>query len=249
MYSGKVSFIRRVQIFFTEDILWNPVLMPTIILGIIYFSYSKKMFETKWEKFALILLAVFTYVFVFIGGTRYKYYLQIVGAFTVFGVIFWVQLFDQIIKKLMQHKKRTISIATVIYIVSLLVFSNCAPYYFKTADYYPQLRIAKIIKENNGTFLNYNFLDCGIYLASGSPLPDTRYFCRNNIAREEFPEMYNEQEDLIRAKAVDYVVVRFGRGRRLEEFAECEALETNYTLIETMHEKVDDYRFALYKAK
>ena len=249
MYSDKVSILKRVRNFFMQDILWNPVMMPTIILGLIYFCRSKEMLETKWEKCSLVFLAVCTYIFVFIGGTRYKYYLLIVGSFSVFGVIAWAKILDKYITRLMEHRKRTISIAVVIYIISLLVFSNCAPYYFKGRDYYPQQRIAKIIKENNGTFLNYNFLDAGIYLASGSKLPDTRFFCRMNIRREAFPQMYDEQEDIIRKKGVDYVVVRFGRGRQLEEFAECEALETNYTLIETMYEKVDDYWFALYQAK
>ncbi|MDO5291377.1 MAG: hypothetical protein Q4F05_01380 [bacterium] len=248
LYSTHVSFMRRIEIFFTQDILWNPVMMPTVLLGLIYFCRSKEMLENKWHKFSLVLMAVCTYVFVFIGGTRYKYYLLIFASFTVFGVIFWVKLFEKQIEKLNQHRTRTIAIAVVIYIVSIIGFSNCAPYYFKSADYYPQARIAKIIKEENATVLNYNFLDCGVYLMSESPLPPTRFFCRQNIPRTVFPEMFDAQENLIREKAVDYVLVRFGRNRPLSDFAECPELFTNYTLVDDSYwEPVDDYRFALFK--
>lgn len=248
MYSTKITLARRIQVFFTQDIAWNPVLMTTILVGLWYFAYSKELLADKKQKASLIGIAICTYVFVFIGGTRYKYYLQIFGSFTVFGVIAWIKIFERQIEQLMKHKKKVLPAAAVIYLVSLLAGSNCAPYYFKEDTYYPQVKIANIIKEDNATMLNYNFLDAGIYLLSGSKLPDTRYFCRQNILRGEFPELYEEPEEIIRNKGVDYVVMRYGRGHDLDFFMECPELLENYTQVVTYHEKVDNYYFVLFRA-
>ena len=249
MYSAKVTLLRRIQVFFTEDILWNPVMMPVILFGLGYFVYSKEELDSKEQKAGLVFIAICSYVFVFIGGTRYKYYLQIIGAFTVFGAIAIVKLMQGILAKWMQHKRRTLSIAVAAYLAILIVFSNCAPYYFKPADYYPQVRISKIIKENHGTVLNYNFLDAGIYLMSGSKLPDTKFFVRQNFIRSEFPELLEEPEEIIKNKGVDYVVMRYGRGKDLDYYIETPYLLENYSEVVKYYEPIDDYHFVLFQVK
>ncbi len=248
MYSSQVTAIEKILYFFTNDIMWNPVFTPMILWGLIYFASSKKLGMNRDAKIGLIITCVFTYFFVFIGGTRYKYYLLILGAFVVFGVIATVKLLEKILPFFINQKRITLPIYASIYVVILLSSSNCLTFLYKTPDDYVQVQFAKIINQvENPTLLNYNFLDGGFYLTADTPLPNTKFFCRQNIPRENYPEMYEEQEDIIKNKEVDFVIVRYGRKRPLEDFAECHELFTNYQQVSVAHEKVDDYYYVLFK--
>lgn len=247
MYSNQVTPIEKIQAFFTKDIAWNPVLMPMTLIGVTYFASKKSMLKTKEAKIGMVITYVLLYFFVFIGGTRYKYYLQIVGAFTVFGVIFFVKLLEPQIAWLEKRRKITLPICILIFNISLLLFSNCMPFFFKPREEYAQKQLADIINQvEDATLLNYNFLDGGFYLTAGTELPDTKFFCRQNFPREAWPELYAEQEAIIANQEVDFVIVRYGRGRPLEDFAESKELFEYYTHVTTVHEEIDDYYYALF---
>lgn len=248
MYSSQVTATQKIMYFFTQDIMWNFVFTPLILWGMLYFLCSKKISMKREAKQGLLITVVLTYFFVFIGGTRYRYYLLIMGAFVVFGVIATVKLLERVFTVFYDIKKVTLPIYIALYAVILLSASNCITFLYKNKEDYVQVKFAKIINQvENPTLLNYNFLDGGFYLMADTPLPDTKYFCRQNIPRENFPEMYDEQEDIIRNAAVDFVIVRYGRKRPLEDFAECKELFSNYKQVCVEHEGIDDYYYALYQ--
>ncbi len=250
MYSSQVTAAQKVLYFFTQDIMWNIVFTPLILWGLIYFVSSKKLNMKREARIALPVTAMLTYFFVFIGGTRYKYYLLIMGAFVVFGVIATIKLFEKVMEIFVARKKITLPVLIALYAVILLSASNCLTFLYKSKDDYVQVKFAKIINQvEDATLLNYNFLDGGFYLTADTPLPDTKFFCRQNIPRENFPEMYDEQEDIIRNKEVDFVIVRYGRKRPLEDFAECAELFANYKEVSIVHERIDDYYYVLYQKK
>lgn len=248
MYSSQVTAVEKIMYFFTQDIMWNFVFTPLILWGMIYFLRSKKISMTREAKIGLFTTILLTYFFVFIGGTRYRYYLLILGAFVVFGVIAVVKMLERVLAVLYTKKKAILPIYIALYAVILLTASNCLTFLYKTKEEYVQVKFAEIINQvENPTLLNYNFLDGGFYLMADTPLPDTKYFCRQNIPRENFPEMYDEQEDIIRNATVDFVIVRYGRKRPLEDFAECKELFSNYKQVCVEHEGIDDYYYVLYQ--
>lgn len=250
MYSRKVRFVKRIEYFFMQDILYNPVMMPLSLLGVAVFTASKKWLGNITARSSIAVTYISTYVFVFIGGTRYKYYLLIMAVYTVFGVIVGVKYFESSIEKMRQHKKAWVSGCIVVFMVALFAFSNVMPYFFKKWEEYPQLQFAKIINASEDkTLMNYNFLDGGFYLMADAPLPKTKYFCRPNFPREAFPELYEEQEAAIKNKETEFVVMRYGRNRILEEFVTCNEVYQNYELVATSYDEVDDYYFALLKRK
>lgn len=72
-------------------------------------------------------------------------------------------------------------------------------------DELPQYKFAEITSQTDSpTMLNYGFIDGGFYLASGI-VPNQKYFCRNNM---DVPEMIQAQEDYVRSKSVDFIVMR-----------------------------------------
>ena len=169
--------------------------------------------------------------------------------FNFASLYIYIYIYKEKIEKYCKHKHLAITIVAAIYILCVIVFSNCAPYYFKPASYFPQFKIANIIKKNNGTVLNYNSLDFGVYLLSKSKLPNTKYFCRQNFSREAFPEMYNEQEDIIRKASVDYIVMKYRDGKNFADYIACDELLQNYTEIMTDYEPVDAWHYVLLKKK
>ena len=248
MYSSQVTPLEKVQYFFTNDIMWNPVFTPLILWGVIYFLYSKKLTMSRDARIGILVTCVFTYFFVFIGGTRYRYYLLILGAFVVFGVVATIKLTEVIFSFMYSMKKITLPIYVSIYAVILISASNCLTFLYKAPEDYVQVQFAKIINQvENPTLLNYNFLDGGFYLMADTPLPETKFFCRQNIPRENFPEMYDEQENIIKNAEVDFVIVRYGRKRPLEDFAECKELFDNYKQVAIAHEGIDDYYYVLFQ--
>lgn len=247
MYSNQVSMMDKIVSFFTKDILWNPVFMPLTLLGLYWLMGKKSMLHTKEAKIGMLVTYVLLYFFVFIGGTRYRYYILIFGAYVVFGVIFLVKNYHGYIDRWRENRKVYLITTFILFTMVLCLASNCLLFLGKPKAEYPQIQIAKIVNQvKDATILNYNFLDGGFYLSTGSKLPNTRFFCRQNIPRQAWPQLYEEQEALIANKEVTFVVVRYGRGRALDEFVESEELGVYYTKIRTVYEEIDNYYYALY---
>lgn len=67
----------------------------------------------------------------------------------------------------------------------------------------PQYHFAELMDEE-GSLLNYGFIDGGFYLAAGE-VPEFRYFCRNNMS---VPEMTAAQEHYVSSHMPEYIVTR-----------------------------------------
>ena len=196
-YPRHVTLWQRIADFFAKDILWNPVMMAAVLLGAGYTIYIGKRRERTGLLSALCLL----YLFVFIGGVRYRYYLLILGAFVPVGVCAAMTLWGG---KLRRLKKAGL----VLYPVILLLAGNPSLYLTKPRAFYPQVQLAEMI-EPGSVLLNYGFLDGGFWLMSGAELPTGRFFCKLNIDRAHLPEMYEAQERCIDEREADYVVIRW----------------------------------------
>lgn len=249
LYPRKITIWQRIADFFAKDILWNPVMMPVVLLGAVYHVKAKALAADFFSRWAVPVTLVFTYVFVFIGGVRYRYYLLILGAFVPFGVIAIFRMTKPLRRKYAPDCFGKIAVVGG-YIAALIGAGNCLYFIGKPYSYYPQVQFAQVMESTpNATLLNYGFLDGGYYLMSGSPLPESDFFCKLNIPREALPLMYEEQERLITERATDYVVIRWEFDERMEEKYSFDGLYENYRLLATAAEPHDEYCYALWKKK
>ncbi len=246
LYPRSITLWQRIVDFFAKDILWNPVMMPLILFGAGYFCRSKTLSPTRFSRIAVMVTLCCLYLFVFIGGVRYRYYLLILGVFVPIGVIALLYLFRQHPLRIRIDRSMRIA-ACGGYLAILLAAGNCLYFIKKPDSYYPQIQFAKIMAEtSDATLLNYGFLDGGFYLMSNSPLPESDFFCRLNIPREHLPLMYEEQERLITEAAADYIVIRWEMGETMEERYPFTDLYQNYRLLAVSNEVYDEYCYALF---
>ena len=237
LYPRQVTLWQRIADFFAKDILWNPVLMPTVLLGAGYLLRKGRMREKTGTSVTLVML----YLFVFIGGVRYRYYLLILGAFVPLGVCAASQIFRD---KLQDSGRYGIAL----YPVMLLLFGNCFYFLPQPETYYPQVRFAEYIAPES-VLLNYGFLDGGFRLMSGAENPSGRFFCKLNIPRENLPEMYQAQEQCIADKEADYVVIRWENGEDPAKKYDFAPLYENYEPIAEAEELHDRYHYRLFRVK
>lgn len=250
LYSRSVSFISRIANIIGGDLIANFLITPIALWGLIWMCKSKKLFKNTFANVSILMCYLTLYFFIFIGGTRYRYYLLATSIFVVFGVIRLCLLFERIIRFLYLKRKASVPIAAVILLFFTVMFSNINGFYGKPKEYYPQVKFARIINETpDATILNYNFLDGGFFLMSHTPLPDTKYFCRVNILRESLPEMYEDQERSIEKKETEYVVARSKTYHDLIIEKPTPFLFENYELVAQADEDNDSYRYYLFKRK
>ncbi len=246
LYPRSVTLWQRIADFFAKDILWNPVMMPVVLLGAVYHVKAKPLAADCLSRWGVPVALVFTYVFVFIGGVRYRYYLLIVGAFVPFGVIAILRMIKKLRSKYAPDRFGKIALVSG-YLAALIGAGNCLYFIGKPCSYYPQVQFAHMMESTpDATLLNYGFLDGGYYLMSGSPLPESDFFCKLNIPREALPVMYEEQERLIAEQATDYVVIRWEFDESMEEKYSFDGLYENYRLLATSTELHDEYCYALW---
>lgn len=246
LYPRSITLWQRIVDFFGKDILWNPVMMPLILFGAGYCCRSKMLSPTRWSRISVVVTLCFLYLFVFIGGVRYRYYLLILGVFVPIGVIALLHLLRQHTRPIRMDRSLRIA-ACGGYLAVLLAAGNCLYYMEKPDAYYPQIQFAKIMAETpNATLLNYGFLDGGFHLMSNAPLPESDFFCKLNIPREHLPLMYEEQERLITEAATDYIVLRWEMQETMEERYRFADLYQNYQLLAVTNEVHDAYCYALF---
>ncbi len=240
LYPRKISFTQFILNFFAKDIGWNPILMLPLLGGVIV--YALKSSNLREKLVALVPLCTL-YLFVFIGGVRYRYYLLILAAFLPFAIAHLLLVLPQRFQKLTRAKYG------LLWIASLLLFGNCAYYLVKPWNSYPQVQFSAIIPENS-VLLNYGFLDGGFALMSGADFPQGRYFCKVNIARDMLPEMYEAQEQTILNREADFVVIRWEpKKESIWDKYNFAPFFEYYEEIATAEETHDHYCYALYQLK
>ena len=249
LYSRSASLILRIGGILVQDVFYNFCMTGLCIGGVLYFACSRRSYQQTATRIAVAATYAGLYFFVFVGGVRYRYYLLIMAGYCLFGIIPLLRLWDGLHKA---RLKRMLKLALpAVYLLALYPAGNCRYYFGKSEDYYPQIQFARLMEQHKRqeeiTLLNYCFLDGGFYLESGAALPDTRFFCRLNIPKEQLPEMYAEQDRIVASGEVEFVVVRFRIREQLWRKEPCAALTEQYTLIGTAREPHDGYQYQLYQ--
>ncbi len=248
-YAEKINFIEKIIncIQTIKGVLLKYYQYLILILIPMIISIKKKFyFKERENNVYLLLCTILLLVFLFIGGTNYRYYSLPMQPFMIFGLIYIAQVMIRIDKKkfIENHTKYLL---IIVIIACLLISYNRSPntkyIKYKKEDYAQFVFQEKIGKEK--TILNYGFLDGGFYLTTNK-IPTVYYFMKNNINYNLYPNNADEQRKYVENKLVDYVIAS-DKIKNIDK----EILEQNYRLILTHKQRYEEkYRtYYLYEKK
>lgn len=171
--------------------------IPTviIILGTAAFAVRKR----NREFLLFVFILAVTFLSVFGGHLSYRYYPLPLAAFVPVAV-------GAIMDVCRLRLPAASCIAAQAACVLFCFMRSPNVYLMKyPKEALPQYKFARITAgEDSPTMLNYGFIDGGFYLAS-EIVPKHKYFCRNNM---NVPEMVQAQDEYVRSKSVDFIVMR-----------------------------------------
>lgn len=206
-YSSKINILKNIYnciILFSCNIFENlPTL--TLIFCLIYyyllniFLKFHKIKITK-DKITFFIISLFTIIILYLSQ-RYRPY-------TILTIYFYILL--MIIKTfilLPKHTKKLTIVSSVI-IPILLLINIDYDYMMTPKEKTVQYHFANIINQyENPTLLHYRSIDEGFYTATNIT-PTTKYFEQINITYNDYPEIYNVQDEIIKNKKVKFVILR-----------------------------------------
>lgn len=222
------------------------------MIGLYAIWKNKKHFPRKEMKIILTLSLLFLCLGVFGGGISFRYYYLILVPFSIYGLIelaTWHQ--SHYHPKWMQDKGAILTIlVTLCFTFCFFGTKNTNLLKFnKPKDSYVQYQFSEIINQKkNPKILNYLFLDGGFYTTSKT-LPNTKYFQKQNIDNEIFPDIKRAQDRVIRKQQVDFVITRELEGsHRMEENR---LLNKYYKIKKTGNQTYEEkrYHYILWKVR
>lgn len=247
-YANDISFLQKLLncINTIKGVLlkYYQYLILILIPMLISIKY-KIFFNNRKENIYLIINTLFLLLFLFIGGTNFRYYSLPIQPFMIFGLIFIIILLEKIrINKIIIKYIIPFSIITILICLPIAYLrSPNTEYIRKEKSYYAQFTFLKKIKTNT-TILNYDFLDGGFYLTTNT-YPSTYYFHKINISYDIYPKILEEQRRYIKEGLIDYVIARNIKSK------DKELLEKNYELIDIHKQEYEkkERTYYLYEKK
>lgn len=210
------------------NLVSQPAYFLFITLPIPFFLKQKS--TLKYGGVVLLLALLFTGLGAFIGGTNYFYYGYILTAFNTFGILLLLIFLNK--KNVFLPKHLTLYVLLSC-ITLLLLFTNNPKYIIKKKSDYGQFVFKDLILDDS--LLNYHCLDLGLYTTTGIT-PKYYYFMRNNIPRENYPEMYEEQDRYIKEKIPKYVITK----------KKYSLLDEDYTMIKSQRQPYENRKVTYY---
>lgn len=214
------------------NLISNPIYLLLIVIPLIVLFFTRKKLFNKLSVGILFIAIMLTSMGTYIGGSAYFYYGYIITAFNIIGILF---IINYLKTKNIKLPRKYVYLSMLIFALILTLLNDNTKYMFWQESDYAQYEFKEIIeKTDNPTLLNYNCLDIGLYTTTGIT-PQYYYFMKNNISRENYPEMYNEQERYIKESKPMFVVTK-----KKEKI-----LEDDYFLIKE-HAQVYEHRTVTY---
>ncbi|CRK82169.1 hypothetical protein [Neobacillus massiliamazoniensis] len=227
-----------------------------IIIGLIDFMFTWKYYKDKSQKWLFLSTVVFLIVGVYIGGKGYPYYFLIITPLGLFGLIA-IGHFIQNANIQSRINRFNNSKWFALLAMAITTIFLCFSYNFnmKSSKFYQkeplaQETFAKIMhQEPNPTLLNYGSLDGGFYLTANI-VPNIRYFERQNVNYDIYPENMDEQNRYIKEKKIKFVVLRVDPATDVDQ-VNVPYLNENYRLVAQQEQYVERVptKFLLYKEK
>jgi hypothetical protein len=179
-----------------------------ILFGMLFFSFYRGYINSLSCRMLLVLSFFLLSLGVYGGGRNYIYYFTIFSPFMIFGLIV---LLDSIQRFIFNISLRDCIITTIFISVLIIVYClnfNHNIYMMKMKkEELVQYKFSAIInKAKTPTMLNYGYMDFGFYEAANI-IPNVKYFENLNVEYSKYPIIMDKQNEYIKNKEVDYVVV------------------------------------------
>ncbi len=206
-----------------------------IIIGLYQLLKNKK----HYELLAIVSCLIFLGLTVYGGGRTYSYYFLIFAPIGLFGLIYIMKKINYHLPSLTKYHS-----PIIIVIIIILTFSYTLYHHPNTKDLskkrtdYAQYQFADTInqRKKHATILNYNFLDGGFYLTTNT-LPINKYFQKNNISYNAYPNIMQEQNELIKHKSIDFVITLLNNNQTINNLSP--NLLKNYKIIQQFTQQVE----------
>ena len=191
--------------------IFNQMTTSNIIFTLLIISlisiFTKYIYKDLWINAFIALSFAFLMIGVYIGGLPFIYYFLCFEFYIMFGLILIFYLIDHFI-----NEKLWIQIIMpVISFMLMITFINTTQnlqYKNLSKNSYAQYTFKEIIDQSpNQTLLNYDNLDGGFYTTCGI-VPNVKYFMRQNVAYDRYPQIIDGQNEVIKNKKVEFVVIR-----------------------------------------
>ncbi|MEH7462532.1 hypothetical protein V7166_10755 [Bacillus thuringiensis] len=252
---GKVEKLANFAFTFGDAFNGNFESKVLILVGLIDFMFTWKYFKDRSQKWMLLSTVIFLIVGVYIGGRGYPYYFLIITPLGLFGLIAIAHFIQNanIKSQITLGKSKWFALSMMAVATIFFCFgynSNMKASKFYQKGPLAQQTFAEIMhQEPNPTLLNYGALDGGFYLAADI-VPNIRYFERQNIGYDEYPENMDEQHRYIKEKKVKFVVFGVDPKTSPDE-VNVPYLRENYRLVAEQKQFVEgsETKFLLYKDK
>ena len=254
-YSSDVSFKQRLLNMFNNfytQLNYSHEINNFTILSFIVTFFSYKCYNI-WNKLFILFSYLFLALGIYIGGTFFMYYYLL----NEFYILFFFIFVSYVIIKYFEKNK---IINLLIYSLSL-VFACCFCYkclkYDENVTYmkmkkrdYVQYKVANILKNNKSDkLLNYDCLDNGFYTAANI-VPRFKYFMKQNIDYNRYPNIMDSQNSIISNKKADYVIVRESLNEK-GFYLNNKSLNENYKVIFEENQIFEgaEYNYILYEKR
>ena len=240
-------FILSVILFQVKE---NPIFNVCLGLGIIFFMLSNKIIKSLLHRILLLFCFLSLFLGIYAGGRGFIYYYLILAPFLLLGILVLQDAINTEFKKGIPAKTAEI-IALVIFILTLPLNTwlnqNSYMLSWKKQEMV-QYKFASIIdRSKNPTLLNYGSLDIGLYTTTGI-IPNTRFFEGQNIDPSRFPMVVEAQNQYIKNKAIEYIVIMLPPSETLES-QQIPFLLDNYKLLDSERQNFENTDFSYFLLK
>lgn len=209
---------------FSRMLYRTPWLFGALCIGVIGLLILRRLHQNWLGAVAPFVCALCLALGLYWGGRHFTYYFFIFAGFTSLAAVVVTYLIVTLGEKLLKlcvsmpnRRLMALSAALTLALTGLSYFVCENTYLLGTPkEQCVQYRFAEIIhQKKNATLLNYGFLDFGFYYAADI-LPVNRYFCLLNIEDERLPEMRAQQNQIVRERGVDFVVMAINPAQDVE---------------------------------
>lgn len=209
---------------FSRMLYRTPWLFGALCIGVIGLLILRRLHQNWLGAVAPFVCALCLALGLYWGGRHFTYYFFIFAGFTSLAAVVVTYLIVTLGEKLLKLRvsmpnRRLMALSAVLTLaLTGLSYFVCENTYLlgTPKEQCVQYRFAEIIhQKKNATLLNYGFLDFGFYYAADI-LPVNRYFCLLNIEDERLPEMRAQQNQIVRERGVDFVVMAINAAQDVE---------------------------------
>ena len=224
----------------------NPFISIPWVLGLALFWIKPKKTLRVWAKITLTAASLTALAAIAVSRQVYDYYFLICAPFALLGIIGVMEWTAKIKMPALVPGAAAPVVCAGLWALMVPLHPNAHDLH-KQKQELPQFQFAEIMQGTPGaTLLNYGSLDLGFYTAADI-VPNVKYFMKQNIPYEYFPENQDAQDQYLKEARTDYVVLL----TNADTAENNEYLNQNYERVASApySEYMEDYDYMLYKRR